>query len=84
MNSRMRVIRALIRKFRGHVIVCGFGRFGRVFYEELIRVGRQVVVIGSAATMKCWNPRSLSVHDSGGIRSRSRPRPSLAAFLSLL
>lgn len=34
-----------IRKFRGHVIVCGFGRFGRVVVEELVRGNRQVVVI---------------------------------------
>lgn len=34
-----------IRKHQGHVIVCGYGRFGRVVVEELMRVGRQVVVI---------------------------------------
>ena len=36
-----------IRKLRDHVIVCGFGRFGRVVVEELLRVGRSIVVIDS-------------------------------------
>jgi voltage-gated potassium channel len=36
-----------IHKFRNHVIVCGAGRFGCVVVEELIRAGRQVVVIDS-------------------------------------
>ncbi len=34
-----------IRKLNGHVIVCGFGRYGRVVVEELVRAGREVVVI---------------------------------------
>ncbi len=34
-----------IRKHSGHVIVCGYGRFGRVVVGELERAGRTVVVI---------------------------------------
>jgi voltage-gated potassium channel len=34
-----------IKKHSGHVIVCGYGRFGRVVVGELRRVGRTVVVI---------------------------------------
>jgi voltage-gated potassium channel Kch len=34
-----------IEKHVGHVIVCGYGRYGRVVVEELRRVDRTVVVI---------------------------------------
>jgi voltage-gated potassium channel len=40
-----------INKLRDHVIVCGFGRFGRVVVEELTRAGRHVVVIESDADL---------------------------------
>jgi voltage-gated potassium channel len=40
-----------IKKLRDHVIVCGFGRFGRVVVEELTRAGRQVVVVESDADL---------------------------------
>ncbi len=34
-----------ISKHRGHVIVCGYGRFGKVVTDELVRAGRTVVVV---------------------------------------
>jgi voltage-gated potassium channel len=34
-----------IDSLSGHIVVCGFGRFGRVVVEELVRAGRAVVVI---------------------------------------
>jgi len=34
-----------IARLRGHVIVCGYGRFGQVVATDLIQAGRQVVVI---------------------------------------
>jgi voltage-gated potassium channel len=34
-----------IGRLNGHVIVCGFGRFGRIVVEELVRGGRDVIVI---------------------------------------
>lgn len=34
-----------ISRHHGHVIVCGYGRFGKVVTEELVRVGRTVVVV---------------------------------------
>ncbi len=34
-----------IEKLEGHVIVCGFGRLGRVVVEEITRAGKAVVVI---------------------------------------
>jgi voltage-gated potassium channel len=40
-DSRMRKI----EKLSGHVIVCGYGRFGRVVVDELLGAGRRVVVI---------------------------------------
>jgi len=36
-----------IRQLEGHVIICGFGRFGRVVAEELLRNSVAVVVIDS-------------------------------------
>jgi voltage-gated potassium channel len=34
-----------ISKHRGHVIVCGYGRFGKAVIDELVHAGRTVVVI---------------------------------------
>jgi voltage-gated potassium channel len=34
-----------ISKHRGHVIVCGYGRFGKAVIDELVRAGRTVVVV---------------------------------------
>jgi len=40
-----------IKKHSGHVIVCGYGRFGRVVVAELERAGRTVVVIEEDASL---------------------------------
>ncbi|MFQ5515550.1 MAG: potassium channel family protein [Myxococcota bacterium] len=40
-----RAMQRQIERMQGHVIVCGFGRFGRVVTEELVRQGKPVVVI---------------------------------------
>jgi len=39
-----------IHQLKDHVIICGFGRFGRVVAEELVRNSVTVVVIDSDAT----------------------------------
>ncbi len=38
-----------IQKHSGHVIVCGYGRYGRVVVTEMLEAGRSVVVIESNA-----------------------------------
>jgi voltage-gated potassium channel len=40
-----------IDSLSGHVVVCGFGRFGRVVAEELQRAGRAVVVVEREAAL---------------------------------
>lgn len=40
-----------IDSLSGHIVVCGFGRFGRVVVEELARAGRSVVVIERDAAL---------------------------------
>lgn len=41
-----------IDKLRGHVIVCGYGRFGRVVVDEIRRAGKPVVVIDSDPSLE--------------------------------
>ena len=41
-----------IHQLEGHVVVCGFGRFGRVVTEELLRHDVPVVVIDPDATLE--------------------------------
>lgn len=41
-----------IEKLRGHVIVCGFGRLGRVVVEEIRRAGKEVVVVDEDASLE--------------------------------
>ena len=36
-----------IEKLSGHIIVCGYGRFGRVVVDELLSASRRVVVVES-------------------------------------
>lgn len=36
-----------IQRLEGHVIVCGFGRFGRIVVDELLQAGRSLVVVES-------------------------------------
>lgn len=40
-----RKMQKLIAAFRGHIIVCGAGETGRSVVEELLKTGRQVVVV---------------------------------------
>lgn len=40
-----RKMQKLIAAFRGHIIVCGSGETGRSVVEELLKTGRQVVVV---------------------------------------
>ena len=42
-GSRMRKI----EKLSGHVIVCGYGRYGRVVVDELLSASRKVVIVES-------------------------------------
>ncbi len=41
-----------IEQLTGHVVICGFGRFGRAVFEELHRKREAVVVIDSDATLE--------------------------------
>ncbi|MDG2332906.1 MAG: ion channel [Myxococcota bacterium] len=41
-----------VESMNGHVIVCGYGRFGRVVAEELRDQGREVVVIESDSSLE--------------------------------
>ncbi len=41
-----------IGKLHGHVIVCGYGRFGRVVVDEIHRTGRPLVVIDEDASLE--------------------------------
>lgn len=49
-----------IEKLQGHIIVCGFGRFGQVVTDEIRDAGRAVVVIDQ-------DPAMESVLDRAGI-----------------
>jgi voltage-gated potassium channel len=40
-----RAMQRRIDAFHGHIVVCGYGRFGRVVVEELSRAGESVVVV---------------------------------------
>ena len=46
-NAMQRRIDAMVR----HIVVCGFGRFGRVVVEELVQAGEPVVVIDRDAAL---------------------------------
>jgi voltage-gated potassium channel len=41
-----------LERIENHVVVCGFGRFGRAVVEELLRGGLRVVIIDSDVTKK--------------------------------
>jgi voltage-gated potassium channel len=45
---RRRVMERTIAKWTGHIVVCGYGRFGRVVVDELQRAGERVVVVDQA------------------------------------
>ena len=44
-----------LKHLRGHLIVCGFGRMGRIVCEELERLGEKFVVIDTLAPPAEWN-----------------------------
>ena len=45
---RRRAMERTIAKWSGHIVVCGYGRFGRVVVDELARAGERVVVVDLA------------------------------------
>jgi voltage-gated potassium channel len=45
---RRRTMERTIAKWSGHIVVCGYGRFGRVVVDELLRAGERVVVVDLA------------------------------------
>lgn len=45
---RRRAMERRIAKWSGHIVVCGYGRFGRVVVDELARAEERVVVIDLA------------------------------------
>lgn len=47
-SLRRRAMERRIGKLSGHIVVCGYGRFGRVVVDELRRAGETVVVIDLA------------------------------------
>lgn len=47
-SLRRRAMERRIGRFSGHIVVCGYGRFGRVVADELLRAGETVVVIDHA------------------------------------
>ncbi|HYL60048.1 MAG TPA: potassium channel protein [Candidatus Acidoferrales bacterium] len=51
-----------IHQLEGHVIVCGFGRFGRVVTEELLRHRVEVVVIDPDATLEAELAKIGALH----------------------
>lgn len=57
--GRRRVLKAIAR-LKGHSIVCGYGRIGRVVAEEIMHEGGSVVVIEQ-------NPESVTQLDEKGI-----------------
>jgi voltage-gated potassium channel len=40
-----RAMQRRIDRLEGHIVVCGFGRFGRVVADELARAGEEIVVV---------------------------------------
>jgi voltage-gated potassium channel len=64
-DSRMRKI----EKLSGHVIVCGYGRFGRVVADELLSAKRKVVVIESDPTLEAPLERSGAEYVMGSATS---------------
>jgi voltage-gated potassium channel len=48
---RRRAMERAITKLSGHIVVCGYGRFGRVVADELRRAGETVVVIDLAPVL---------------------------------
>jgi len=51
-SLRRRRMERMIAKWSGHIVVCGFGRFGRVVVEELRRAGERVVVVDLAPALE--------------------------------
>jgi voltage-gated potassium channel len=51
-SLRRRAMERAIAKWSGHIIVCGFGRFGRVVVDELRRAGELVVVVDLAPALE--------------------------------
>jgi voltage-gated potassium channel len=51
-----------IHQLEGHVIICGYGRFGRVVAEELLRHAVPIVVIDPDATLAPEFERAGTLH----------------------
>jgi len=51
-SLRRRAMDRMIAKRSGHIVVCGFGRFGRVVVDELGRAGECVVVVDVAPALE--------------------------------
>jgi voltage-gated potassium channel len=49
---RRRSMERSIGKLEGHIVVCGYGRFGRVVVDELRRAGEAVVVVDLAPELE--------------------------------
>ncbi|MXZ07713.1 MAG: potassium channel protein [Acidimicrobiia bacterium] len=48
-HFRRRRMQKRIDRLKGHTILCGFGQVGEAIYEELVKSGRQVVVVDKVA-----------------------------------
>jgi voltage-gated potassium channel len=51
-SLRRRAMERAIGKLSHHIVVCGFGRFGRVVADELLRAGERVVVVDLASALE--------------------------------
>jgi voltage-gated potassium channel len=51
-SLRRKRVERTIAKWSGHIVVCGFGRFGRVVVDELRRAGERVVVVDLAPALE--------------------------------
>jgi voltage-gated potassium channel len=49
---RRRVMERSIGRLSGHIVVCGYGRFGRVVADELRRAGEPVVVVDLSTALE--------------------------------
>lgn len=52
-----------LRQLQGHMIVCGYGRMGKIVCDELERLGHPYVIIDTAAPQDDWSCRhGLRLH----------------------
>jgi len=58
-HVRRRRMQKRIDRLKGHTILCGYGQVGEAIHEELVRSGRQVVVVDKVAPEAGQYPSEL-------------------------